>query len=237
MSLPIIVNSAKYEVQLPISKMKVEYRPYLVKEEKILMMALESQDEKQILKATQDIIEACTFNKIRAKDLPTAELELLFLKLRAKSVGENAKVGYPCSECSAENELVINLDEVQIDTSKVTNPKVMITDDIGVMLKYPTAADVNKIIGTKEKSDIAATFGIIASCVETIFDKENVYEAENLDRKDVDSFLESLNSQQFDKIKQFFDGIPKLKHDASFKCTSCGHENDLVLEGLQNFFG
>lgn len=200
-------------------------------------MALESQDEKQILKATQDIIEACTFNKIRAKDLPTAELELLFLKLRAKSVGENATVGYACGECSAENELAINLDSVQIDTSRVVDPKIMITEDVGVMLKYPTAAEVNKIISTKEKSDIAATFGIIASCVEAIFDSENVYAAENLDRKDVDQFLESLNSQQFEKIKQFFDGIPKLRQNVTFKCTSCGHDNEIVLEGLQNFFG
>jgi hypothetical protein len=236
MSLPIIINTAKYEVELPLSKMTVEYRPYLVKEEKVLMMAMESRDEKQILRATQDIIEACTFDKIRARDLPTAELELLFLKLRAKSVGETSKVGHKCKSCEADNELIIDLNEIQIDQSSVVNPKVMITDEVGVMLKYPTTDDINKIIGTKDKSEIDATFSIITSCIDAIFDKENVYEASSIERKDINEFVESLSSQQFEKIKQFFEGMPKLKKDVSFTCSSCGTHNELVLEGLQNFF-
>lgn len=237
MSLPIIINSAKYEVKLPLSKMTVEYRPYLVKEEKILMMALESRDEKQILKATQDIIEACTFGKIRARDLPTAELELLFLKLRAKSVGESSKVGYKCKECGTENELFIDLNAIEIDESTAVSPKVMITDEVGVMLKYPTTEDINKIINAKDKSEVDATFSIITSCIDAIFDTQNVYEASTLEQKDITDFVESLSSQQFEKIKHFFEGIPKLKKDASFDCSSCGTHNDLVLEGLQNFFG
>lgn len=236
MSLPIIINTAKYDVHLPISDITVEYRPYLVKEEKILMMALESRDEKQILKATQDIIEACTFNKIKAKDLPTAELELLFLKLRAKSVGESTRVGYKCTACEAENEIIVDLNEIEIDTSSVVNPKVMITEDVGVMLKYPTTAEVNKIIASKDKSEITATFAMIGSCIDAIFDAENVYEAKNLERKDIDQFVESLSSAQFEKIKQFFEGMPKLRKDVSFDCTACGKHNHVMLEGLQNFF-
>lgn len=236
MSLPIIINSAKFEVELPLSKKVVEYRPYLVKEEKILMMAMESRDEKQILKATQDIIEACTFNKVDARKLPTAELELLFLKLRSKSVGETTRVGYKCKSCAVEHEIVVNLDEIEIDTSTVSNPKVMITDEVGVMLKYPTTADINRIIGQKSDSEVTATFSIIVSCIDAIFDAENVYEASTLDRKDIDQFVESLSSQQFEKIKNFFEGIPKLKKDVSFDCTACGTHNDVILEGLQNFF-
>ena len=236
--LPIVLNTAKYEVELPISKKKVEYRPYLVKEEKQLMLAMESQDPAAIMKTVQDIIEACTFNKIKAKALPTAELELLFLKLRSKSVGETSKLGYKCSSCGSVNELVVNLEDVNIDlgNEKVEN-KIMITDNVGVILKYPTTDEVMKIMNNGDKTDIKNIFALVTACIETIFDKDNAYETKNLEKKEIDAFVESLSSKQFEKIKDFFEGIPKLRKDVSFDCEKCGTHNPLVLEGLQNFFG
>ena len=235
--LPIVLNTAKYEVELPISKKKVEYRPYLVKEEKQLMLAIESQDPAMIMKTVQDIIDACTFGEIKSKNLPTAELELLFLKLRSKSVGETSRIGYKCTHCGHSNELVVNLEDVQIDIGEAKPNKVMITDKIGIKLKYPTASEVTKIVNSGEKTDINNIFGLITACIEAIFDEENVYDAKNLTQKEITDFVESLNSKQFEKIKEFFESIPKLRKDVSFTCEKCGTYNPLVLEGLQNFFG
>ena len=235
--LPIVLNSAKYEVELPISKKTVEYRPYLVKEEKQLMLAIESQDPAMIMKTVQDIIDACTFGEIKSKNLPTAELELLFLKLRSKSVGETSRIGYKCTHCGHSNELVVNLEDVQIDIGEAKPNKVMITDKIGIKLKYPTASEVTKIVNSGEKTDINNIFGLITACIEAIFDEENVYDAKNLTQKEITDFVESLNSKQFENIKEFFEAIPKLRKDVSFTCEKCGTHNPLVLEGLQNFFG
>lgn len=237
MSLPIILNTPKYEVELPLSKKTVEYRAYLVKEEKQLMMAMESQDPAIIMRSVQEIIDACTFGQVKSKTLPTAELELLFLKLRTKSVGETSTVGYKCNSCEAPNELVINLDEITIDMGdKQLDTKVMLTDTVGVRLKYPTAEEVTRVVSSKG-SDIKNTFDIITSCIELIFDAENVYEAKNLERKDIDTFVESLNSKQFEKIKEFFEATPKVKKHVEFDCVKCGTHNELVLEGMQSFFG
>jgi phage FluMu protein Com len=237
MSLPIILNTPTYEVELPLSKKTVKYRPYLVKEEKLLMMALESQDQKMIMKTIQDIIDACTFGEIESKTLPTPELELLFLKLRSKSVGETSKIGYACGSCKTLNEVEINLEEIAIDLKeKPTDSKLMLTDTVGVKLKYPTAEEVTKVLNNKD-SDIKNTFNIITSCIELIFDAENTYEAKNIERKDIDAFIESLSSKQFEKIREFFESIPKLSKTISFDCTKCKTHNETAVEGLQNFFG
>lgn len=235
MSLPIILNTPTYEVDLPLSKQTVKYRPYLVKEEKLLMMAMESQDQKMIMKTVQDIIEACTFGEVKAKLLPTAELELMFLKLRSKSVGETSHVGYECKACGAKNELSINLEDVELKQDKVVDSKIMLTDTVGVIMKFPTSDDVAKVLNSKD-GEVKNTFAIINSCIDAIFDDNGVYETANLDRKEVEAFVESLNSLQFQKIQRFFEGIPRLSHDASFDCEKCGEHNNLVIEGLQGFF-
>ena len=236
MSLPITLNTPTYEVELPLSKKTVKYRPYLVKEEKILMMAMEGGDQKQILRAVQDIIDTCTFGEVKSKNLPTAELELLFLKLRSKSVGESSHIGFNCKDCDTLNEMDVNLDEITISTDNVLSNKVMLTDTVGVILKYPTTDDVTKALKQGD-SDIKNTFAVINACIEAIFDDQGVHEAKNFDKKDIEDFVDSLNTQQFEKIKDFFESIPKLKKDVSFTCKKCGSHNDKVLEGVQSFFG
>ena len=237
MALPIVLNSAKYEVELPISKTTVEYRPYLVKEEKILMMAMESGDPKGILIAVQDIIEACTNGAVKAKTLPTTELEFLFLKLRAKSVGERVTIGYECSSCETQNDIEINLDEVEIsggeDIQKTT--KIMLTDKVGMTMRYPTANDMNRVVASKG-SELENTFVLIQACIDSIFDENGIYHAKDLEKDDINKFVDSLSSVQFGKIRSFFEKMPKLRKDISFTCTKCGTKNDLVLEGLQSFF-
>lgn len=235
MALPIL-NTPTYEVELPLSKKTVKYRPFLVKEEKVLLMALESQDQKQIMRAMHDIISTCTFGKIDGKDLPVAELEYLFLKLRSKAVGEKSHIGLKCTHCETSNELDVDLESIEIDTNNLPQLKIMLTDQVGVLMKYPSSESVMKSIDTK-KTDTENTYAIIMSCIDKIFDTENVYDVATQTKQELTDFIESLNKVQFEKIKDFFSGLPKLKKEVTFKCTSCGKDNDVTLEGLESFFG
>jgi hypothetical protein len=234
MSLPIL-NSPRFELDLPVSKKKISYRPFLVKEEKILLMALESQDQKQIMRAMHDIIDTCTYNEVKAKELPVSELEYLFLKIRSKSVGENSHIGVKCKSCEASNEMDINLDEIKLDVSDSIDNKIMLTDSVGVIMKYPTSDDVLRTIDSK-KSEIENIYAVITASLDKIFDKESVHDVSTQAKQDVDDFVNSLNQQQFSKIKAFFDKLPKLKHNVKFQCEKCGTDNDLVLEGMESFF-
>lgn len=235
MALPIL-NTPSYEVELPLSKKTITYRPFLVKEEKVLLMALESQDQKQIMRAMHDIISTCTFGKIDGKDLPVAELEFLFLKLRSKAVGERSHIGLKCTECETSNELDVDLESIEIDVNDLPALKIMLTDQVGVLMKYPSSELVMKSIDSK-KTDTENTYSIIMSCIDKIFDTENVYDVATQTKQELMDFIESLNKVQFEKIKDFFSGLPKLKKDVDFKCTGCGHHNKVTLEGLESFFG
>lgn len=234
MALPIL-NTPSFEVELPISKKTVKYRPFLVKEEKVLLMALESQDQKQIVKAMNDIVETCTFGEVQGKTLPVAELEYLFLKLRAKSVGENSTIGLKCKSCSTSNQITLNLEEIKLDVGQLAEKKIMLTDSVGIMMKYPTADDVLKNVDSK-KSDIENTYSVIGACIETIFDTDSVHDVASLGKNEVSEFIDSLNKQQFAKIKEFFDALPKLKKDLEFKCEKCEESNHYSLEGMESFF-
>lgn len=234
MALPIL-NTPRFEVELPLSKKTVSYRPFLVKEEKVLLMALESGDQKQILRAMHDVVEACTNNEVKAKDLPVAELEYLFLRLRAKSVGEKSHIGLSCASCKATNEMDVDLESIEIDTKKAPKTKIMLTDTVGVMMKFPSSADVIKNIDAK-KSDIENSYAVIMACLDKIFDSENVYDVATQTKQEVTDFIESLNKAQFEKIKEFFENMPKLKKDVSFMCEKCGTKNEVVLEGIESFF-
>ena len=234
MALPIL-NTPKFEVELPLSKKTIAYRPFLVKEEKILLMALESQDTKQIVRAMNDIVESCTFNEVRAKDLSVPELEYLFLKLRAKSVGEISHIGLKCSSCGETHEMDIDLDSITLDGSITPEKKIMLTDSVGVLMKYPSSDNVLKNIG-KTTTDIETTYSIVAACLDKIFDADNVYEVADQTKEEVQAFIESLSKKQFEKIQNFFDGIPRLKQDVSFKCGKCGTNNNTTLEGMESFF-
>jgi hypothetical protein len=234
MALPIL-NTPSYEVELPLTKKSIKYRPFLVKEEKVLLMALESQDQKQIMRAMHEIIDTCTFGAIKAKELPVAELELLFLKIRGKSVGENTHIALSCSACDDKNEVDINLEDIKLSLDDLPNVKIMLTDSIGVIMKFPTSDDVLRSVDSK-KSDVENSYAVIVSCLDKIFDSENVYDVATQTKKEVQDFIESLNQKQFEKIKEFFTKLPKLTHTVDFKCQKCSHSNSLVIEGLESFF-
>lgn len=233
MALPKLVSS-KHTLVVPSTKESIEYRPYLVKEEKILMMAFESKDQSQMITALRDTIAGCTEGKIKVDNLTMFDLEYIFLKLRSKSVGENAKLKVKCIKCETPNEVNIDLSSVNVVGDIKPTAKIELTDTVGVMLKYPTIKGLYRQLNSLDEANSA--LAAIASAVESIYDADNVYPAENETEKSILEFIESLTSDQFKKIASFFDDMPKLKHNIDFTCTHCKEENKIAIEGLQNFF-
>lgn len=233
MALPII-ETPKYELTIPSTGKKLEYRPYLVKEEKILMMAMESKDSKQILRALADVVESCAFGKIKAKDLTSFDLEYIFLQLRSQSVGSQTDFLYPCSECGEKNEMNINLEDVKVQGVEKKKKTIALTDSVGVTLRYLSIKDMESLIGEKEDAD--TTMKLIAKCIDSVYDAEKIYPAFESTEEELVAFIESLSSSQFEKIKEFIESMPKLSHTEHFKCTKCGSDNTAVLQGLQSFF-
>lgn len=235
MALPKL-TSAKYSLDVPSTGETIEYRPYLVKEEKILMLAMESRDRKQMITALRDVISGCTEGRINIEKYTLFDLEYIFIKLRSKSVGENSNVGVKCQDCGTQNSVAINLEQIEVaGTIETKSQKIELTDTVGVMLRYPTVKGLQRQI-TKDKLDEESTMAAIVSAIESIYDADNVYPAENETQKDLLEFVESLTSDQFRKMTDFFEDMPKLKHKIEFECKSCNAKNEVTLEGLANFF-
>ena len=243
MGLPKL-NSTIHETILPSTEQVVKYRPFLVKEEKILLTAMESEDEKSIVGAVKQILKNCIQGDLNIDELPTFDVEFMFLRLRAKSVGEKITVGlkpYPCVQnegelCKFSTEVEINLEEVQVVKNEKHSSKIMINDDIGIKLKYP---DINvlKDRGAKDQSDMEMGMSVIKNCIDMIFTKEETHERGSFTEEELDEFVDSLNSEQFKKVKEFFDTIPKLSHTIEYTCKTCGEEKKTTIEGLSSFFG
>ena len=230
MALPV-VNSSKYTAVIPSTGVEVDYRPYLVKEEKILMIALESKDQKQIMKAVKDVIEACVFDDINVDELAVFDIETLFLKLRSKSVGETADLNAKCSKCEHPHEAQVNLEEIEVTGIDEDSKIIQVTDTIGVTMRYPTIGDFEA--GTEGTE---AILQLMTKCMVNIFDDDNVYPCKDETRKSLTDFIDSLNSGQFQKLAKFFQDLPALVHNIEFVCTKCEHENSIELKGIQSFF-
>ena len=233
MALPQ-VNSSKYSTKLPSTNETIEFRPYLVKEEKILMIAIESKDQKQMIRAMQDVIQACVYTQIDVKKLTTFDIEWMFVQLRAKSVGEKVDLKLKCTACETVNDIVCDLEKVYVHKPKDVDNIINFSDTIGITVKHPSVEDVSNLKQDAESMD--GVMEIMAKSVVTIFDEDNVYNAEEEGLAEVIKFLENLNSAQFKKITDYYNNIPSVKSDIDFKCKSCGQENELEVKGLQNFF-
>lgn len=231
------IEIPRFETVLPSTKKKIEFRPYLVKEEKILMIASESKDEKQILKAIKDMVRACTFDKINPDDLTVFDLEYLFLKLRAKSVGESSKIKLKCEACASFTDTSINLDEIEptIDPGFANN-RIMLTDDIGVTIKLVSVRAISRIDLSDKGNSVNRVMELLAASIETVFDKKGVYAADTLQKDELGTFIDSLNRQQLGKIEEYIKLLPKLEKTIEFKCSKCEKENSIILSGLQSFF-
>ena len=233
MALPQL-NTPTYELEIPSTGVKVNYRPFLVKEQKVLMIASEQGGEKALLRAVGRIIKDCTMGMIEnPEDLPTFDMEYIFLKIRGKSVGDKVELNLLCPDDEKTRvPTEIDLSVINIDKPKANNA-IQLSEDIGITMKYQTVKDL--INFGNEKSVVKMTFDIIQSCTLNIFDANDVYE--DFSKKELQDFFDQLNTDQFDKIQKFFDDMPKLKHTVKVTNPNTGVESEIVLEGLQSFLG
>jgi len=234
MALPM-VNSPRYSTILPSTGENIDYRPYTVKEEKILMIAMESKDQKQIIRAMKDVISAC-IEGIDVGKITTFDIEWIFLKLRSKAVGEKVELKLKCqdNECEAQTQVEINLEEIEVK-GEVKNNVIQITEEVGCVIKYPAIELVEKYDQEKLNS-VDGAFDMIVGCIESIYDADYVYDCKNETPEDIRDFLDSLTSEQFQKITEFFQGVPQVQHDLNWKCSKCEKENSIELKGIESFF-
>ena len=248
MALPK-VSTPTYELTIPSSGEKVSYRPFLVKEEKTLLMAMESGDNASMTKAMQDIITSCTEGKVKIKELAPFDLEYFFLQLRGRSVGETLTVRAPrpvnftscCEEATEEDicELSININDISIDTSKIKSAEIKITDNIGMKMNFPQLEIVQKYSSGIEGEEIKSEniFKLIIECIEYIWDGDEIFKAKDSSKKELTDFLDSLNSGQFQQVREFFESMPRLSHEIDWACPKCEKTKPLVLTGIDSFFG
>ena len=237
MALPI-VETPRYELTLPSSDVKVQYRPFLVKEEKILYMALESGDEQQMQSATKDILKSVTYNKIDVETLPTFDVEYIFLQVRAKSVGEVAKFKIICpddKETYGDVEVDLSKVEVEVDDAHSNNVVLDEKRKLGVVMKYPNM----KVLYSQEFKSLKYEdiISLIIGCVEYIYEGEKNYPVSESTQKELKDFFESLPQEQFGKIRKFFESMPRLRHETKVKNPKTGVESKITFSGLQDFFG
>tara|TARA_B100000945_G_scaffold296765_1_gene275295 strand:- start:304 stop:1041 length:738 start_codon:yes stop_codon:yes gene_type:complete len=238
MALPV-VETPRYELTLPSTDLKVQYRPFLVKEEKILFMALESGDEQEMQNATKDILKQVTFNKIDVEQLPTFDVEYIFLQVRAKSVGEIAKFKIICpddKETYGEVEVDVSKVEVQVDDKHTNNVVLDEKRKLGVVMKYPNMKVLYSTSNIKEMKydDIMK---LVIGCVDYIYEGEKNYPTKESTTEELQSFFENLSQDQFVSMRKFFESMPRLRHTTKVKNPKTGIESTVTFSGLQDFFG
>jgi len=249
MALPTIVTP-EYQCVIPSTGQEITYRPFLMKEEKLLLLAQEAGDVNDQTQSISKVLQACILTEgIEINDLATFDLEYVFLKLRSKSVGEvvefklkhqelDGPTGTLENVCTHETPVNLNIEDVQIPETKF-DKKINITDNIGVVLRYPTFRDLLELQSTSslDIEDIETTeniFELIIKCIDYVFDEENVYN--DFSEKEMSDWVGNLNTDQFQKITDFYENVPKLKHELKWTCPECKKEESLLLEGLQSFF-
>jgi hypothetical protein len=236
MALPKL-NVPTYELVVPSTDEKIKYRPFLVKEEKILLIAMESGETKDMLQAVKDIVDECTFNKLKLGDIPMFDVEYIFLNIRAKSVGEVSKLKVLCQDDGKTYANVeVDLNEVQVQVEEGHTNKIELTDEMGVIMKYPTIDSFN----ANGITDITTEnmLEVIAACIAQIYDKkgEEIYDSKDSTQKELVDFVEQLNTSQFQDMQKFFDTMPSLKHEVTVKNPKTKKESKVTLTGLNDFF-
>lgn len=242
MALPKL-DVPTYEIELPISKKKIKYRPFLVKEQKNLLMALESNEATTIQQNVSDILNNCTLTEdINIDKLPIIDVEYYFINLRAKSVGEVIETKYKCNN-EVDEKVCGNLMDSQINLlniqphyeNEVVDPEIQLTDKIFIKMKYPEFSVVKSSVEMEDITEV--TFNMIAESIEYVYDGDQFYYATEAEPGEMLDFVESLNQQQFQKVEHFFNNLPKLKETIEMDCSRCGFHHKIDVEGLENFFG
>jgi hypothetical protein len=234
MALPKLATP-EFETVIPSTKEPIKFRPFLVKEEKILYMALESGDTNDIKNGILSILDNCILTPgVNVNEFATYDVEYLFLKLRSKSVGEiiSLNIKHQYSECEGIKSYELNLDDVEIHYNEDHKDTIMITDKVGIKMKMPNLTDV--LNNTSNDIDVDSIFKLLLKSVECIFDEENVYDEFSED--ELKEFMDNLTQDQFLEVQKFFDTIPKLYHSIEWTCDKCGETETIELQGLQSFF-
>ena len=238
MPLPKI-STPTYELELPSTGQTVKYRPFLVKEEKVLVIALESEDNKQITNAIKAVLKSCIQTRgIKVEQLPTFDIEFLFLNIRGKSVGEDLEVNVICPDDEeTQVKTTINLDDIQIEKDENHTKQIKLDDNLMMEMKYPSLEQfIKNNFDFDEKNQMDQSFELIATCIDKIYNEDEVWATADCTKKEVNDFLESMNSSQFKEIETFFETMPKLSHTIKVTNPQTKVESDVVLEGLASFF-
>jgi hypothetical protein len=227
-----------YELELPSTGKKIKYRPFLVKEEKVLLVAMEGEDEKEITNAVKDILKSCVLSRIKVEELATFDLEYLFLKIRAVSAGEDVTLKVTCLDDNQTTvDVTINLMDVQVYKPEGHTNKIMVDDEIGMVMKYPAMNQFIDITLLEKNLDTTdEVFEMLAGCIDQIFQGDEVWDAASTPKKELIGWVEGLTQKQFEKIQEFFDTMPILRHEFSVTNPNTGVESTYTLEGLQSFF-
>ena len=238
MPLPKIATPT-YELELPSTGASIKYRPFLVKEEKVLVIALESEDNKQITNAIKAVLKSCILSKgIKVEDLPTFDIEYLFLNIRGKSVGEDLEVNIICPDDNkTQVPVTISLDEIEVQKDDNHTNKIKVDESIMMEMKYPSLDQfIKNNFDFNDKNMMDQSFDLIATCIDKIYTEDEVWAAADCTKKEMKDFLEQMNSNQFKEIESFFETMPKLSHSVSVTNPNTKVKSEVVLEGLASFF-
>jgi len=232
MALPKLNTSPQYSCKIPSTKEVVSYRPYLVKEEKVLMIAFETGDQKEALNAIVNTLDACIQNEINVSALTTFDIEYLFTQIRSKSVGESATVLLKCSSCDHKNERSIDIGSIDVSTSELSNV-IELTDSVSVEMKYPSYVDIQSSDLTGD--ELTVGFNLVATCINAILTEEERVSSSDTSKEELMDFIESMTQGQFRKLGEFLEAMPAMIHTETFACEGCGEQNSVTLKGMQDF--
>ena len=228
-----------YDLKLPSSGEIIHYRPFLVKEQKILLLAGESNQPKQVIRAITDTIRSCVQEDIDITTLSSFDVDYIFTRIRAKSVGETAELVVKCQECEQDNDVKVDIMQSKV-VGDIKPQRVQLTPDVAIELHYPTYSDLmsntSVFDGETENKTSEASMNLIMSCMKTLYTDDERIDLKNESRQELMNFMDSLNADQFEKIATFIGNIPKLSYDLEFTCEHCSHDNKILLEGMDNFF-
>lgn len=232
MALPTL-SVPKYPITIPSTKKKTRFRPFLVKEQKILFMALESGEEKNMIDAMCDIVALCVDGIENPKKMPIFDLEYLFAKIRSKSVGETVTLKATCTECNYKQDIDINLETVEVEFPEDHTNKIMLSDDVGLMLKYPALEDVKDEMKSMTSETIVE---FVCNSIDVVFDKETTYTRKDFTDEEIKKFVDSMNASQFEKLSNFYLKMPNMRKEVDCTCKNCNNSYKIVYKGLRDFF-
>tara|TARA_B100001057_G_scaffold499067_1_gene608362 strand:+ start:2198 stop:2905 length:708 start_codon:yes stop_codon:yes gene_type:complete len=235
MALPVLNDQPKYELNIPSTGQTVRYRPYLVREEKVLMLAMESQDPRHMFSAILDTIKACIVDEnIKWDELAIFDVEYMFIIIRSKSVGESAKLNFKCSECEEPNELSVDLTDISPKMPDITG-EIKLTEDISIQMQWPSYHSMSRAT-EEEISETEMTMVMIGNCIKYVNTDTDQIIVKDEPQQSINNFLESLSTSQFELIKEYTDQMPQIVKNIEYECSECSHHNKVKLQGMSDFF-